>query len=192
MSLTPKQQRFVAEYLVDLNATAAYIRAGYAARGNAAEVNASRLLRNAQVSLSVQEAMKERETRTHITQDRVLQELARIAFFDIRRLYRDDGSMKAPHELDDDAAAVLSGVEVLEEFDGIGAERSLIGHTKKAKVWDKGNALTLAMRHLGMLTDKAEITGKGGAPLHPAGIDVSSISDAALSELMNAIRAASQ
>lgn len=192
MSLTPKQQRFVAEYLVDLNATAAYIRAGYAARGNAAEVNASRLLRNAQVSLSVQDAMKERETRTHITQDRVLQELARIAFFDIRRLYRDDGSMKAPHELDDDAAAVLSGVEVLEEFDGIGAERSLIGHTKKAKVWDKGNALTLAMRHLGMLTDKAEITGKGGAPLHPAGIDVSSISDAALSELMNAIRAASQ
>src|SRR5574337_534635 len=151
MSLTPKQQRFVAEYLVDLNATAAYIRAGYAARGNVAETNASRLLRNAQVAEAVQSAMKARENRTHITQDRVLQELARIAFFDIRRLYREDGSMKAPHELDDEAAAVLAGVEVLEEFAGGGEGRVLIGHTKKAKVWDKGGALTLAMRHLGML-----------------------------------------
>lgn len=190
MNLTPKQQRFVAEYLVDLNATAAYIRAGYAARGNVAETNASRLLRNAQVYEAVQAAMKARENRTHITQDRVLQELARIAFFDIRRLYREDGSMKAPNELDDEAAAVLSGIEVLEEFGG--EDRTLIGYTKKAKVWDKGSALTLAMRHLGMLTDKAEITGKNGAPLNHAGIDASSLSDAALAELMNARRAASQ
>ena len=51
--MTPKQQRFVEEYLVDLNASAAYARAGYVARGNSAEVNASRLLRNAQVASAV-------------------------------------------------------------------------------------------------------------------------------------------
>lgn len=167
--LTPKQQRFVDEYLVDLNATAAYVRAGYAARGNAAEVNASRLLRNAQVVAAVQEAMKARESRTHITQDRVLQELARIAFFDIRKLYNEDGTLKKPTEMDDEAAAVLSGVDVVEqtvvEVDKEGNPRSVPLFTKKAKVFDKGAALTLAMRHLGMLTDKVEHTGKGGGPV---------------------------
>lgn len=164
MSLNDKQQRFVDEYLIDLNATAAYRRAGYTAKGNAAEVNAARLLRNAQVVLAVKEAMKARETRTMITQDRVLQELARIAFFDIRKLYNEDGSMKLPHELDDDAAAVLSGVDISTSLVA-GAEEPTSVLTKKAKVFDKGAALTLAMRHLGMLTDKTEVTGKDGAPL---------------------------
>jgi len=164
VALNDKQQRFVDEYLIDLNATAAYRRAGYTAKGNAAEVNAARLLRNAQVVLAVKEAMKARETRTMITQDRVLQELARIAFFDIRKLYNEDGSMKLPHELDDDAAAVLSGVDISTSLIA-GAEEPTSVQTKKAKVFDKGAALTLAMRHLGMLTDKTEVTGKDGAPL---------------------------
>lgn len=164
MALNDKQQRFVDEYLIDLNATAAYRRAGYTAKGNAAEVNAARLLRNAKVVLAVKEAMKARETRTMITQDRVLQELARIAFFDIRKLYHEDGSMKLPHELDDDAAAVLSGVNISTSLVA-GAEEPTSVQTKKAKVFDKGAALTLAMRHLGMLTDKTEVTGKDGAPL---------------------------
>lgn len=99
-----------------------------------------------------------------ITQDRVLQELARIAFFDIRKLYNEDGSMKLPHELDDDAAAVLSGVDISTSLVA-GAEEPTSVLTKKAKVFDKGAALTLAMRHLGMLTDKTEVTGKDGAPL---------------------------
>lgn len=161
--LTPKHQRFVDEYLVDLNATAAYGRAGYTARGNAAEVNACRLLRTAKVAAAVQEAMKAREQRTHITQDRVLQELARIAFFDIRKLYNDDGTLKSPTDLDDDAAAVLSGVDVVEqgavEMDEDGNLQSVPLFTKKAKVFDKGAALTLAMRHLGMLTEKIEHSG---------------------------------
>jgi len=164
VALNDKQQRFVDEYLIDLNATAAYRRAGYTAKGNAAEVNAARLLRNAQVVLAVKEAMKARETRTMITQDRVLQELARIAFFDIRKLYHEDGSMKLPHELDDDAAAVLSGVDISTSLVA-GTEEPTSVLTKKAKVFDKGAALTLAMRHLGMLTDKTEVTGKDGAPL---------------------------
>ncbi len=58
--LTPKQERFVQEYLIDLNATAAYKRAGYEAKGNSAEVNASRLLSNAKVASAVQSAMDKR------------------------------------------------------------------------------------------------------------------------------------
>jgi phage terminase small subunit len=163
MALTPKQQRFVDEYLIDLNAAAAYKRAGYAARGNSAEASAARLLRNAQVRSFLTERMKARERRTEITQDRVLQELARIAFFDIRKLYNADGTLKRPDQLDDDAAAVLAGVDVTEQTTHEMVDGELKAtpvFTKKAKVFDKTAALTLAMRHLGMLKDKIEHSGE--------------------------------
>ena len=166
-NLTPKQARFADEYLIDLNATAAYKRAGYVAKGNAAEVNATRLLRNAQVQEYLSSRMKAREQRIGITQDRVLQELARIAFFDIRKLYNPDGSLKRPDELDDDAAAVLVGIDVVEMASGgkDGEANHVPMFTKKAKVADKNNALTLAMRHLGMLTDKLQHSGDQSAPI---------------------------
>ena len=158
MALTAKQRRFVEEYLIDLNATQAAIRAGYS-RKTAGQIGDENL-KKPQIAAAVQAAQAERSARTQITQDRVLQELARIAFFDIRKLYNDDGSMKAPHELDDDAAAALSGVDVIEEFQGRGEDREQIRFTKKAKIFDKGAALTLAMRHLGMLKDKVEHSGE--------------------------------
>lgn len=155
--MTPKQEAFVREYLIDLNASGAYQRAYPNAKANSARVQACRMLADPNIAAAIAAAQAERARRTEITADRVLQELARIAFFDIRRLYNEDGSMKAPSELDDEAAAVLAGVDVSEEFDGSGAERKLIGYTKKAKVFDKGAALTLAMRHLGMLKDRLEV-----------------------------------
>lgn len=75
MALTDKQKRFVEEYLKDLNATDAYKRAGYSAKGNAAEVNASRMLRNAKVADAVKVAQKERSERSEVTQDWVLETL---------------------------------------------------------------------------------------------------------------------
>lgn len=157
MALTAKVQRFVTEYLIDLNATQAAIRAGYSARTAAAQ--ASRLLTNVKVAEAIQAAMKAREQRTGITQDRVLQELARIAFFDPRKLLRDDGSPRPIQELDDDTAAALAGLDVLEEYEGSGEDRVFVGYTKKYKITDKNTALTNAMRHLGMLKDKVEHSG---------------------------------
>ena len=81
MALTPKQARFVEEYLVDMNGAAAYRRAGYTARGNAAEVNASRLLRNAKVAAAVQKAVEARSERTAVTADAVLQGLQEEATY---------------------------------------------------------------------------------------------------------------
>lgn len=166
--MTPKQERFVQEYLIDLNATQAAIRAGYSAK--TAEQQAYQLLQKTSVSEAIAAAQQKRAERTGITQDRVLQELARIAFFDLRKLYRDDGSMKAMHELDDDAAAVLAGVDVVEMQDGMKVEvdgqmQHVPMYTKKAKIPDKVGALGLAMRHLGMLKDKTELTGPNGGPL---------------------------
>ncbi len=76
--LTPRQERFVDEYLVDLNATAAAKRAGYSAK--TAYSMGQRLLKNVEIQGAIQKRRQDRERRTEITQDRVLQELAAIAF----------------------------------------------------------------------------------------------------------------
>ena len=111
MALNDKQQRFVDEYLKDLNATQAAIRAGYSAK--TAYAIAEKLLRKVEIQQAVQDAKKARSERTEITQDRVLQELARLAFFDPRKMFHGDGSPKAIHELDDDTAAAVSGLNVV-------------------------------------------------------------------------------
>ena len=177
--MTPKQQRFVEEYLLDLNATQAAIRAGYSKR-TASSIGEENL-RKPEISEAIQEAKARRSERTQITQDRVLQELARIAFFDLRKLYRADGSLKAMHELDDEAAAVLAGVDVVEmaggaEFGGEEGAKHIPMFTKKAKIPDKVAALGLAMRHLGMLKDKVEHSGPNGGPIATAAIDPSKLS----------------
>ncbi|CRY18646.1 terminase small subunit [Burkholderia pseudomallei] len=158
--LTAKQQRFVDEYLVDLNASAAARRAGYSEK--TATAIAAENLTKPNIAAAITAAMRARRERTHITQDRVLRELSRIAFFDIRKLYNADGTLKRPDQLDDEAAAVLAGVDVVEQMtytaDGDRELTATPTLTKKAKVFDKTAALTLAMRHLGLLNDKLEIS----------------------------------
>ena len=155
MALNDKQQRFVDEYLKDLNATQAAIRAGYSAK--TAYAIAEKLLRKAEIQQAVQDAKKARSKRTEITQDRVLQELARLAFFDPRKMFHWDGSPKAIHELDDDTAAAVSGLDVV----NIGNSDVGIGQVLKYKIADKGAALANAMRHLGMFTDKLDVSITG-------------------------------
>lgn len=96
--LTPKQARFVEEYLVDLNATQAAIRAGYSAR--TAGQTSFELLKKPEIQILISEAQKKRSKRTEITQDRVLQELAKLGFGDIRDIFSDDGSLKHPINMD--------------------------------------------------------------------------------------------
>ncbi|WP_082017872.1 terminase small subunit [Leisingera sp. ANG-Vp] len=84
MALTAKQERFVAEYLIDLNATQAAIRAGYSAK--TAHSVGHENLRKPEIAKAIQEAQAKRSEKTGITQERVLQELARIGFADIRKV----------------------------------------------------------------------------------------------------------
>lgn len=168
MALTGKQRRFVAEYLIDLNATQAAIRAGYSER-TAAAIGAENL-RKPQIVDALAVSMKDREDRTEITQDRVLRELAKIGFADIRKAVRwgegipvtnpDSGEVEISNgvalvssaDIDDSTAASIS--EVSQTAQGI-----------KIKMHDKRAALVDIGRHLGMFTDKTEVTGKDGAPL---------------------------
>lgn len=161
--LNAKQQRFVDEYLIDLNATQAAIRAGYSAR-TAAAIGAENLTKP-EIAEAIAAAMNERAKRTEITQDRVLQELARIAFFDPRKLFDADGRPLPISELDDDTAAAIAGLDVFEEYDGSGEDRSLSGYTKKYKILDKNTALGNAMKHLGMLREKVDLGLPAGGAL---------------------------
>lgn len=162
-TLTNRQKRFIDEYLIDLNATRAAIRAGYSPK-TAEWIGPQQLTKN-HVAEAVAQRMKDRAQRTQITQDRVLKEFARIAFFDPRKLFRDDGTPRPINELDDDTAAAIAGLDVSEEFDGSGPDRVFVGYTKKYKVSDKKGALDSVARHLGMFNDKMALTGKDGEDL---------------------------
>ncbi len=167
MSLTAKQQRFVEEYLIDLNATQAAIRAGYSAK--TAEQQGHQLLKKTLVAAAIAEAQAARTERTEITQDMVLKELARIGFSDMRKLLRWTGNMpKMDLEAAEDTGDVnISVANVVQLYDSeaidddIAACISEISQTKdgalKVKLHDKQAALVNLGRHLGLFKDGASV-----------------------------------
>lgn len=143
-----RRKRFVEAYLANGgNATQAAIAAGYARRS--ATVTGSRMLRQADVMATLKERRAVVIEKMELTTERTLREIARVAYFDPRKMFHEDGTPKGITELDDDTAAAIAGLDVLEEFDGTGQDRVLIGHIKKYKIADKNSALEKAMKHLG-------------------------------------------
>jgi phage terminase small subunit len=161
--LTTKQRLFVAEYLTDLNATRAATAAGYSEKS--AFQQGCALLKNPKVAAIIARKQGKRLEKLEITADRVLSELARLAYYDPRQFFNPDGTAKPITDLDDDTAMALAGVEVQEEFKGRGEHRQLAGYTKKFKLVDKGINLERLGRHLKLFTDKAEIAGANGGPI---------------------------
>lgn len=153
--LTAKQRAFVQEYLIDLNATQAAIRAGYS-EATAYSIGNENLSKP-EIQAAIQEAMAERERRVEITQDRVLKEYARLGFFDPRKLFNSDGSPREIQDLDDDTASALAGLDVMEVYEGTGESRRFVGYSKKYKLADKKGALDSIAKHLGMFTDRSQV-----------------------------------
>lgn len=154
--LSLKQELFAREYLVDLNAAAAYRRAGYQAKNDhTAATAAHKLLTNADIQAAIQAARAAQNNRLELSADRVLLEVKRIAFSDPRRFYNADGALKAIAALGDDEAAALASVETFEEYTTIAGESVLVGHVRKVKRWDKLAALGRLMKHLGIEEPKA-------------------------------------
>lgn len=152
--LSPKQAAFVAEYLIDLNATQAAIRAGYSEK-SAARISVE-LLNKTQVRKAIEKAQAKRTERTEITADRVVTELAKIAFADPRDLmeWGPNGVMlKDSSTLTEEQAASVAEV----------AEGN--GGTLRLKKHDKVKALELLGRHIGMFRDKVETEVSGGVVL---------------------------
>ncbi len=178
--LTPRQARFVDEYLIDLNGTQAAIRAGYSAKG--APVRAAELLTNRNVAEAVAEAQAKRSERTQVDADRVLREWLEVATVDARELVqylrtscadcwedgiRDDPNPKCrkcggkgrgsvvitdTRKLSPAAAKLYAGVQVGK--DGM-----------KVLLRDRDAAWMAVARHLGMFPTKVELTGKDDGPV---------------------------
>ena len=145
--LTPKQELFCQEYLVDLNAAGAARRAGYSE--NSDDVIGWENLRKPEIQARIAQLRKTAAEGLNLTKERVLQELGRIGFGDLRALFNEDGSLKPISDWSDDTAAIISSVETDELFEGTGREREQIGFTKKVKSWDKIRALELITKILG-------------------------------------------
>lgn len=156
--LTPQQLRFCEEYLIDLNGKQAAIRAGYSE--DSATQQASRLLTYANVSAKITELTARRSARAAINADQILAELSRIGYTDIRSIFKDDGTIKDVKDWPEDLARAIASVEVLEEYDGSGKDRTWIGFTKKVKFWDKPRALELMGKHKALFPNKFEHSGK--------------------------------
>lgn len=153
MELTPKQLLFCKEYLIDLNGTQAAIRAGYSKK--TAEVQASTLLRNPKVKNYVQKLMDKRSDRIEITADRVLQEIAKIAFNNIQD-YIDEGNViKDLKSIPKDHAASVESIKIIEtEWEG-GSKTST-----SFKLHSKDSALEKLARHLGIFEKDNNQKGK--------------------------------
>ena len=158
--LTDQQRQFARAYTVHRNATQAALDAGYSKA--TASSQGSRLLSKGAVRALIQQVHVEVEAKAAIdlgiTVERTLLELRRLAFFDIRRLYAEDGSLIPLHKLDDDTAAALTGIEVQELYGGSGEDRQAIGLVRKWKAASKDKALDMLMKHQNLY--KADNEGK--------------------------------
>lgn len=150
--LTEKQKRFIEEYLIDLNATQAAIRAGYSP--NTAQEIGSENLSKPMVKNEIDKAIAERSRRTGINQDRVLRELAKIAFVNPSDVIN-FGQATVKNDANDDDLATIASVKVkkIPTEDGDIEEREV-------KLYDKLRALDLIGKHLGMFKDKVEVSGE--------------------------------
>lgn len=164
-TLTPKQRLFVAEYLIDLNATRAAIAAGYSRNG--AEVTGHKLLRNAKVAAEISRKQEKRLAKLEITAERVLQELACMGFANLQDYIKFGADGKADVDLSqmtrEQAAAVQEFTVDTTGGSGDGERRVVLRN--RLKLTDKAKSLELLGKHLKLFTDKVESSGPNGGPI---------------------------
>jgi phage terminase small subunit len=142
--LTPKQEMFVKEYLVDLNASAAARRAGYSPR--TADRTGHENLKKPEIQVAIQKQRDKRVNNLDITIDRVLRERAKLAFFNALDMFNPDGTMKPITEISPDVAAALSGVDIKSTVGEDGQPAQIL----KFKNHDKNKALDALDKYLGL------------------------------------------
>lgn len=146
MALNEKQKRFVEEYLVDLNATQAAIRAGYSEKTAGAQ--AHKLLKNAEIQNAISAASRDRLDRTKIDSDYVLNRLVEIDQMDVVDILQADGSLKPIQDWPKVWRQYIAGMDLAEMFEGRGDEREMVGILKKIKWPDKLKNLELLGKHI--------------------------------------------
>lgn len=154
--LTDKQKLFCEEYVNCHNASEAYERAGYASsKRNISGVEGHKLLKNPKILAYINELEQKRSQRTQITGDRLLEELARIAFSNIVNFssFTDSGvKVKDSSTLPDSVTGAIAEV-TSETQETIAGKHTFVNTKVKVKLFDKMRAIELAMKYLGMTSD---------------------------------------
>lgn len=150
--LTPMQQAFANEYIVDFNGKQAAVRAGYSPK--AANVKASQLLKHPMVVKAVREALLCRSARTNITQDRVLREFSRVGFLDPVNFYDEHGELRPLEDLSEDERVCIKSMKKYYEYDSKGEVK---GYVREIVFHDKIRALEKLAKHVGLLDEKIHI-----------------------------------
>lgn len=148
MALNERQKRFCDEYMIDLNATQAAIRAGYSVK--TANEQGARLLTNVSVQGEIQRLQAEISRRTGISQDRVIRELAKVAFLNPMNLVTAEGRIKESATPDD--LSCIEGVKYKRSDSDTG-----FSEEREIKIASKLKALELLGKHLGMFNDRLDL-----------------------------------
>jgi len=157
-TLSPQRLCFCNEYLVDFNATKAAERAKYSKK--TAYSQGQRLLKNVEVQKTLKKLIQKQTTRTQIDADNILIEAARVALADVGGAFEEDGTIKKVHDIPIDLRRAISGLEVVELFEGTGEKRKLVGYLKKIKFWSKDKNIEVLMRHLGLFAEDHKQAGQ--------------------------------
>lgn len=150
--LSPAEQRFVAEYLGQFNATEAYLAVYPKVARNTARRNAWRVRKRAHVAAEIERQLDIIMDANIERRFKVLRETERLAFADPRTFFDENGHVKKINELDDDTAATIASIEVKTEFSEEGTRTT----TTKFRMWEKNAARRDLMQHLGMLSTNAQ------------------------------------
>lgn len=143
---------FVAEYRVHRNATRAAIAAGYSPKS--AKFTACKMLKEPAIAAAIAKQTAKALDKLEVTVQRVLKERARLAFFDPRKLFNEDGTPVPIQDLDDDTAAVIAGVKLDGKFVGRGKARKWVTSISEYKIPEKNPNLTALEKHLGMYKEE--------------------------------------
>jgi phage terminase small subunit len=168
-NFTPKEAKFVVEYLVDLVAKAAAERAGY--EGKNCDVIACDLMKKPHIRREINKQLEARRKRTLITADRVLCEIYDMAFADIAEAFDENGNLKNVHEMPEHIRRCISSIEIFEEFSK-DKEKEFLGYTKKIRFSDKIKNLELLATHLKLLTEKHEVEHKHSGKIEVETYDI--------------------
>ncbi len=163
VGLNAKQQQFVNEYLIDLNATQAAIRAGYSKKN--AHVIASRLLSNIKVAQALSAAKADRSDRTKIDADWVLMQLHQVWEADVSDIVDELGSFKPIKEWPKIWRKMLQGCDVEEVFWGTGKSKQKTGQIIKSRFIDRLRSLELIGKHIHVGAFEERLVGPGGGPV---------------------------
>lgn len=147
-ALNHRQAQFVIEYLKDLNATQAAIRAGYSE--HSARFIGQENLTKPNIAAAIEDQINAQQARTLITSDRILREYGRLGFFDARKLFKEDGGLKRIVDLDIEEQAAIAGIDVVTT----GNAEIGYGEITKVKLVDRKGALDSMARCLMMFNDK--------------------------------------